>query len=170
MEGQLLLKDDFQSVADSPHTSLFLHPLVIPLYLSGASAFVFLVQAIYRSKSFKSFLRRARKKSTSLLPEPLEDDVEPPRPDAGLWSGVAGHVRACGGVVIFSYKVVQLLSCMGLVGISVAALVLSKTREDGKRRHSSHDAWFSEFGWIQLALSVFYVRILQCTLFSMIAY
>lgn len=150
------------------------HPLVVPLYISGVSAFTFLVGAVYQSKTVKSLRRRIGKKQNSLLPNPNDDSEElDQRHDdvhTSLWSGAKAQVHACGGPVIFAYKVFQFLACLGLLGISVAVFILSETGTAdgiwsnglGHRKHSKksrHSLWFSELEWIQLALSMFYVGV-----------
>lgn len=164
--------------ATEPETGLIFHPLLIPIYLSGVSALVFFATAAYRSTTAKTLRKHIFRTERSLVPNPNDDITEPDAPaETGLWSGARAHIRANGGSVIFAFRVLRLLGCLGLAGISVAVLILSESLgESGARfdslggsgtinwNHSNQNGdWLDGNAWIQLSLCLFYVRISSTT-------
>jgi hypothetical protein len=93
----------------------------------------------------------------------------------GFWSDARAHVKACGGPVVFTFKILRLLGCLALLSITIAVFIVTEEantsgldwlgdlkkghhskKRGGKKRNPANE-WFSQAEWIQLALCVFYV-------------
>lgn len=93
----------------------------------------------------------------------------------GILADIKVHIDAKGGPVIFTYKILRLLGCLGLVGMTIATLVIDengrqtsflealKRKKKKKKKNASSDA-FTEAEWLQVALCLTYV----CVILSMV--
>lgn len=141
--------------------------LVVPAYLSAASAVILILHIVVRSKPIKTLYTR-------LIPNSHTTGSRSSTPDPGqgihpasFFGQVKEHMSTHGGWVIFAYKVSRLVGCLVLLGLSLATLILEErghiseivfgisSKHWGKRhrkhRHSK-DSEFSDAEWLQVAL------------------
>ena len=92
-------------------SSLWLDSLLLPVYVAGISGLTLLLQTIVYALS-----KSGRFEGTSVSAESQTLDLGRPR--------FRQMLDSLGGSTIFAYKFVQLLSILGLLGISAARLAL----------------------------------------------
>lgn len=91
---------------------------------------------------------------------------------ATFFGQVRAHIAIHGGGVIYTYKVVRLVGCLALLGLSIATLILEETGQienalfniTGKwgKKHPKHNkkhAGFTNAEWVQVALVITSVRL-----------
>ena len=123
-----------------PFRSIFLDTLFIPVYavtFSVLAAAVHFLATFYKSHSTSGKQTHATGGDVPHANEPL------PQADVS-------HVQQHGGVVIFLYRVVRLLACLALVGISIFSTL-----------HNSQSERLSRSVALHLALCGVYVRVLS---------
>jgi hypothetical protein len=110
--------------------------------------------------------------------ERLDEDEDVPadgavaNPREGVMSDIRAHIQSMGGTEIFVYKLLRLIGCLTLVGLTIATLVIDEQTRDSsglldllkKKKHkgkkkSNHSDSFSHDEWLQVALLLTYVRL-----------
>ncbi len=151
---------------------LFLHrwltdSFIIPLYVVIASAVIFLLQIVFSS-------RRVRRLFWRSTDAPIAADEEPQlEPEAvfqpaGYFQDLKEHVSQSGGPKIFTYRVLRLVGCLVLLGLSIATLVLdveeNELETSGKwgKKHKKKprgDRWLKPREWLAASLCLTFVRL-----------
>ncbi|KAI0260155.1 hypothetical protein BC834DRAFT_925973 [Gloeopeniophorella convolvens] len=135
---------------------MWLHPLLIPSYVAGASAVVFIFQTCvtYGLGAY----RRAR-----IAPTPGSDAPFSPGPSgsARLPTAYNEHVRKAGGSTIFYFKFARLLGVLGLFGLYLADYIL--------HRKSHNQSVGRKYGVIKPTLCAAYLYASILSLFTVAA-
>jgi hypothetical protein len=97
--------------------------------------------------------------------EPLEPNVV--MDSSGFFAELRHHAKSLGGVDIFVYRIIRLLSVFTLVGLSAATFVLDETpsthtatrgKHWGKKhKHHRGGSTFTYWEWLDFAVSITYV-------------
>ncbi|KAJ6604251.1 hypothetical protein DFH09DRAFT_1300496 [Mycena vulgaris] len=122
------------SLTTTKHT-VWADSLILPGIVAAASAVLLLVHLFWVSawgRKLRSFVFRT--------PEPEVIDPSPPLP-VGLLAEVKEHVAHHGGPVIFAFKLVRLVACLVLLGLSIASLALTEARKSESGRASIFGKW-----------------------------
>ena len=114
-----------------------------PSVAALASLAILSTQLVCRSTPVQRVFAKFTK--SDVLPQSSED-VE----SSGASSQVTSHVAELGGPVCFAFLVTRLLSCLSLLGLYIAGLVLSD-EEGSEHNRESH--------WVAIGLSGTFVRI-----------
>ncbi|KAJ6574743.1 P-loop containing nucleoside triphosphate hydrolase protein [Mycena capillaripes] len=127
--------------------------LVVPAILASASAVLLLLHLFLASvwgRKLRAFVFRTS--------EPEVEDPTPAVHPAGLVAEVKEHVTEHGGAVIFTFKLVRLVSCIALLGLSIASLAITEANNPA----------LSVTEWLQVAICMtfFYSSILAITTVS----
>ncbi|PBK67602.1 P-loop containing nucleoside triphosphate hydrolase protein [Armillaria solidipes] len=106
-----------QTIDDAISTKLAVDTLAIPLYVAVASAAFLLAQVLH------AFLQ-----TKSVSPYPGYADDEEHRVDGFVETGYfENHVAQQGGRKIFAFRVLRLLGCLALLGLSITTISVSAT-------------------------------------------
>lgn len=146
--------------------SIWHDSLVVPAYLSGASAVLLLLHIVLLSQP-------AKKLYTFLIPKSqVAREPAGPEPNQGIhpasfFGQVRAHISIHGGGIIYAYKVIRLVGCLALLALSTATLILEETGQidgfwyetTGKwgKKHPKHrkkHARFTVDEWLQVALCI----------------
>jgi hypothetical protein len=140
--------------------SLWSSTLMLPVYLACISLVIALLHVIVLATPLKKILLPHSASSRTVL-------HSEPNPDTGFLGSIKVNIKSNGGLTIWLYKVLRLLGCLALLGVSIAAAVLASDDtlhtngkhwgKHGRRRHR-HKHKFSAYEYIQIALCAFYVR------------
>ena len=155
--------------------SIWKDSLILPPLLAAISILIVAIRYISTRKFVKKVWARFTK-------NPIEEEEEPLEPTVvtdhiGFLADLRHQVKSLGGVYIFAFRVLRLLSIFTLVGLSVATFILdeeapsSHTTTRGRhqgRRHGHHRGGntltYSE--WLDLAVSITYVSYQHKTISS----
>ncbi|KAK0238173.1 hypothetical protein EDD85DRAFT_833297 [Armillaria nabsnona] len=150
---------------------------IIPLYVVIASAVIFLLQIVFSSRR----IRRLFWRSTDA---PIAADEEPQlEPDAifhpaGYFQDLKEHVSQSGGAKIFTYRVLRLVGCLVLLGLSIATLVLdveeNELETSGKwgKKHKKKprgDRWLKPREWLAASLCLTFLYTFLLAIISVTA-
>lgn len=145
---------------------------MVPAYLSAASAVILILHVILLSNPAKKIYRRLLPKSRHSESEPSATDLSQGIYPASFFGQVKEHISLHGGVVIFTFKVLRLVGCLALLGVSLATLILEETgkiddmlygitgkwgKKHRKHKHSKNEQ-FTQAEWVQVALVLTSVR------------
>ncbi|KAJ7102323.1 hypothetical protein B0H15DRAFT_943257 [Mycena belliarum] len=157
----------------SNHT-IWADSLILPAIAAATSAVLLLLHLFWAS----AWGRKLRA-LVSRTPEPEATDPPLALHPVGLVSEVKAHVVDHGGAVIFTFKLVRLVACLILLGLSVASLALTEARKTEAGQASVFGKWgnkhpkkksskFSVTEWLQVAMCMtsFYASILAITTVS----
>lgn len=153
--------------------------MLIPGYFAAFSAFLLVAHLIIASKPVQQLLGRIfSSKGGDPDPSdapPVEPSPEPPH--AGIVSEVKAHIKSLGGSTIFLYKIVRLVGCLALVGLTIATVVrdekgtakadaidVLKKHWGKKGKHARRNDGFTDREWLQVTLCLTYVSITSRTL------
>ncbi|KEP45171.1 ABC transporter, partial [Rhizoctonia solani 123E] len=159
------------------------HTLLIPAACAGLSIVLLLLHVIVTTTPVKHLIARLRSR------EVKDDDLPQQlvlRQHTGFFPDLRTHIKGHGGPTVFTWKVLRLLACLALTGLTIAAIVsiteghntigtdlynLSdeldvdpdmdeyELRKEGKK-HKEHRKrrarWFSTAEWIEISLCMFY--------------
>ncbi|KAJ7462775.1 P-loop containing nucleoside triphosphate hydrolase protein [Mycena galericulata] len=140
--------------------------LIIPAGVAAASAILLLVHLFLASawgRKLRAFVSKTR--------EPDVTDVAPALP-VGFTAEVKAHIADHGGIVIFAFKLVRVVACLTLLGLSIASLALSEAnkseatilgkwgKKHPKKKHESSALSVSEWLQVGLCMAFFYASIL----------
>lgn len=144
-------------ISVSLRSSIWKSTLLIPVYLALASGVLFLLHLLILATPLKRYFSPLSQGVPSTV-----DDLQP----IGIRSTIRANIRSNGGLAIWSYKLLRLLGCVALFGVTVSAAVI--TNDDtlhtsgkhwGKKKHRNKNKhMFSNYEWILIFLSLFYVR------------
>ena len=70
----------------------------------------------------------------------MQDDDRRTLP-VGLVTEVKAHISHHGGGVIFAFKLVRLVACLALLGLSIASLALTEARKSEAGQASIFGKW-----------------------------
>ncbi|PVG02126.1 hypothetical protein CPB86DRAFT_772767 [Serendipita vermifera] len=148
-----------QPVFDGKKSSLWSSTLMLPVYLACVSLVVVLLHVIVLVTPLKKYILPHSRSSQTVL----HSDPDPP---TGFMGSIKANIKSNGGLTLWLYKVLRLLGCLALTGVSVAAAVLASEDtlhtngkhwgKKGRRRHR-HKHKFSAYEWIQIALVAVYM-------------
>ncbi|KAH7340934.1 hypothetical protein B0J17DRAFT_716110 [Rhizoctonia solani] len=174
--GQLVLSETVLAIPKSQWS----HTLLIPAACALVSIVLLLVHVALAATPTRRYIAKFRGR------EICESDSSPQQPAvrqrAGFFPDLQSHIKGHGGLTIFTWKVLRLLSCLALTGLTIAAIVfVNEGRETiGTKEHSlsgesdvGSDAyaihtqwekkhkkkrtqWFSTAEWIEISLCLFY--------------
>ncbi|KAF9650725.1 multidrug resistance-associated ABC transporter [Thelephora ganbajun] len=137
--------------------------LILPPLFATISLLVIIVHYI----STRKFIKKAWAHFTK---SPIEE--EPSEPNVatdpnGFFAELSHHAKSLGGVDIFIYRVLRLLSVFTLVSLSAVTFVLDEApslrtihkgkNQDKKHKHHRGGNTLTYWEWLDLALSVTYV-------------
>jgi hypothetical protein len=145
-------------------SSIWKDSLILPPLFAAISLLIIVVHYISARKFVKTVWARFTK-------DPIQEE-ESSEPNVvtdpnGFFAELRHHVESLGGVDIFTYRVLRLLSVFTLVGLSAATFVLDEapsphTTTRGKhwgkkhRQHRGGDT-LTCLEWLDLAVSITYV-------------
>jgi hypothetical protein len=98
--------------------------LIVPAVVAAASTVLLLLHLFLVSvwgRKLRAFLFKT---SESEVVDPVPT-IQP----VGLVAEVKEHVAQHGGVVIFTFKLVRLVACLTLLGLSIASLAITEARK-----------------------------------------
>ncbi|KAF7322651.1 ATP-binding cassette transporter [Mycena chlorophos] len=157
--------DPVVAVFSKPH-AIWEDSLAIPIVVAAASAVFLLLHLFFAS----TWGRKLRSLFKTPAPEQPEDSVLHP---VGIHAEFRQHVTSHGGPVIFTFKLVRLVACLALLGLSITSLALTKKSDAqnifGKwgKKHPKHgpSSGLSTAEWLQLGVSMvfFYASVLAIT-------
>ncbi|PBK89786.1 P-loop containing nucleoside triphosphate hydrolase protein [Armillaria gallica] len=150
---------------------------IIPLYVVIASAVIFLLQIVFSSRRVRRLFRR-------FTDAPIAADEEPQlEPEAvfhpaGYFQDLKEHVSQSGGPKIFTYRVLRLVGCLVLLGLSIATLVLdveeNELETSGKwgKKHKKKprgDRWLKPREWLAASLCLTFLYTFLLAIISVTA-
>ncbi|KAL5534538.1 hypothetical protein ACEPAG_1001 [Sanghuangporus baumii] len=148
----------------SPRHTVWKNTLLFPAYLAALSAVFIILKGVLGLKPVRSLVTRAFRRP---ITEETDDGIGQDVPEhGGILADIKMHIDAKGGPVIFTYKMLRLLGCLTLVGLTIATLVIDETdRQTGfleilkkkkkKKKHARSDE-FTEAEWLQVAVCLTY--------------
>ncbi|EUC62288.1 ABC transporter, partial [Rhizoctonia solani AG-3 Rhs1AP] len=158
------------------------HALLIPAACAGLSIVLLLLHVILTATPVKHYIARLRGR------EVVDDDL-PQQPvlrqHTGFFPDLRTHIKGHGGPTVFTWKVLRLLACLALTGLTIAAIVsiteghntigtneyhlsdeldadpdMDELSKKGGKKHKKHKKrrarWFSTAEWIEISLCMFY--------------
>ncbi|KAJ6501692.1 hypothetical protein C8R47DRAFT_1193380 [Mycena vitilis] len=143
--------------------------LIVPAVVASASAVLLLLHLFLASvwgRKLRAFVFRTS--------EPEVVDPAPPLP-SGLFAEVKEHIAQHGGTAIFVFKLVRLVACLALLGLSIASLALTEANKSGtsilgkwgkkhpKKNRSSSTLSVTEWLQVAMCMSFFYSSVLAIT-------
>ncbi|KAI0746563.1 P-loop containing nucleoside triphosphate hydrolase protein [Daedaleopsis nitida] len=134
------------TICNSP----WLDSLLIPAYIADASALLLLVQYVSR--------RVSKRKSSG---DGSAEEAEESRDAAGSRPYFRQRLDDVGGMTIFLFRLVQLLAVLGLLGISVAQLLLNTLE-------TAYKHLFDAANVVQIVQCVLYVYLFALSLTSLL--
>lgn len=150
---------------------------MIPAYVAALSAMLFLLHLILTSRPVRRFIAKIYPaRYASIIDEEETEVVQEPPQHTGFLSDIKYSVKKH-GVAVFLLKVLRLLSCLALLGISMAAFIILEETDDSTSGHALTSGWkhrhkskkhkhrdarrraaLHHHEWIELVQCVFYVR------------
>ncbi|TFK76755.1 P-loop containing nucleoside triphosphate hydrolase protein [Pluteus cervinus] len=103
------------------HLMIWSDTLMVPTYAVGLSALVLLTSAIASSRPYRSLRTRIFSAEESDEEDFAEDATS--TTTTSISSEIRLHVAHHGGIAIFTYRVLQLLGCLALLGFSIFTAV-----------------------------------------------
>ncbi|PBK67572.1 P-loop containing nucleoside triphosphate hydrolase protein [Armillaria solidipes] len=146
--------------------------LIIPFYASIASVLILLIQGV------KGFLRQVEDTKDG----PVDTDEEPAEIDPAVRATdylqqFKDHVSQSGGTKIFTYRVLRLVGCLGLLGLSIAILVLdieesyiSDIRDKAQKKRPYSDTWLKPKEWLTTSLCLTFLYTFLLAVISVTAH
>ncbi|SJK98372.1 uncharacterized protein ARMOST_01637 [Armillaria ostoyae] len=146
--------------------------LIIPFYASIASVLILLIQGV------KGFLRQVEDTKDG----PVDTDEEPAEIDPAVRATdylqhFKDHVSQSGGTKIFTYRVLRLAGCLGLLGLSIASLVLdieesyiSDRRDKAQKKRPYSDTWLKPKEWLTASLCLTFLYTFLLAVISVTAH
>jgi hypothetical protein len=143
---------------------MWISTLFIPIYLGLVSAIVGILHIILLTTPLKKYFVTPSTTQRIVLHAPESD------PPTGFLAEIKGNIKSNAGLTIWVYKVLRLIGCLVLVTFSVVAAVIAtddtyhtEGKHWGKKHRGRHgrkgrSSNFSDYAWIQIALTAFYVR------------
>jgi hypothetical protein len=101
--------------------SIWRDSLIIPIYVSAASAVILILHIALLSKTIKWLYTRLIPKSKLHNTEPstpARDQVDYPT------SRVQRHIASHGGAAVFAHSALRLIGCLALLGLSISTIML----------------------------------------------
>jgi hypothetical protein len=153
--------------------SIWRDSLLVPAYISAASAVILILHIILLSQTYKKLYARLVPKSSHANPDPSNISHLQGMHPASFFGQMQEHIALHGGMVIFAHKVARFIGCAILLGFSVATFILEETGQveevifgitgkhwgkKHKHRNPTKDL-FSEAEWLQFALCMTIVRV-----------
>ncbi|PBK89813.1 ATP-binding cassette transporter [Armillaria gallica] len=150
----------------------FADSLIIPFYASIASVLILLIQGV------KGFLRRVEDTKDG----PVDTDEEPAEIDSAVRATdylqhFKDHVFQSGGTKIFTYRVLRLVGCLGLLGLSIVSLVLdikesyiSDIRDKAQKQRPYNDTWLKPKEWLTTSLCLTFLYTFLLAVISVTAH
>ena len=151
---------------------LWAHPLLIPSYFTLASIVLLVLHVALSFGPLKRLLERV---FGTVEEESPASESSPSATQTSLVSAVKDHVEASGGSTIFSLQVLRLVLVLALLGLSIFSFVQEEEQQRvvnnglgtlgkhwGEKRRPKHrygGGSLSDREWLDLALSLTYVRI-----------
>jgi hypothetical protein len=144
-------------------SSIWTSTLFIPVYLGLVSATVGILHIILLTTPLKKYF--VTPPSTTRILLHVESD-----PPTGFLAEIKGNIKSNAGLTIWTYKVLRLIGCLALVAFSVVAAVIATDdtyhtegkhwgkKHRGRHGHKGRSSNFSDYAWIQIVLTAFYVR------------
>jgi hypothetical protein len=128
-------------VCSSPAKILFIacswgDTLILPAIVAAASV-VFLVIHLFWASAWGRKLR-------AFVFRTSEQEITEPGPviqPVGLVARVKEHVAQHGGITIFTFKLVRLVACLALLGLSITSLALTEARQSGAGEANIFGKW-----------------------------
>ncbi|KAF5377185.1 hypothetical protein D9615_006331 [Tricholomella constricta] len=136
---------------------VFSDSLAIPAYVAALSAVALAVHLLLDS----NFYKKVKSRICSTLVDVEDMDLAPE--DSAMPGGLRDHVTQHGGNIIFAYKVVRLIGCLTLLGLSIYSAVLSeqmsgfRASERRKRKHGKSKSGFLTHEWLELSMCMTYM-------------
>lgn len=124
-----------------------------PVAATAASALVLSLQLLFRAAPVQKFLAKLTNAETHAK---SDEDIE----SSGTDGQSSSHIARLGGPVIFSFKVVRLLSCLTLFALSIAKLIVDDGKDDSRLSLDIDSRWVA-FGFIGT-----YVRLASVNTFA----
>lgn len=155
------------------YESKFAHSLLIPATCAFISIALLVIHVIITTGPVKHYVAKLRGRSVS------GNDNDPPRPisrqNTGFVAASHSHIEGHGGGAIFVWKLLRLLACMALTGLTMVAITsineghgmigmddcdssVSAAIKHLEMKHKEKSAyWFGTSEWIEVSLCLFYV-------------
>ncbi|KAK0480768.1 hypothetical protein IW261DRAFT_1474488 [Armillaria novae-zelandiae] len=149
---------------------------IIPLYVASVSAVVFLLQIVFSSRRVRRLFQRSTVAPTA--DEEPQPDPEPVVQPAGYFQDLKEHVSQSGGARIFTYRVLRLVGCLALLGLSITTLVLDVEENElttsGKwgKKHKKKprgDRWLKPREWLAASLCLTFLYTFLLAIISVTA-
>ncbi|KAI0750650.1 hypothetical protein C8Q80DRAFT_1097969 [Daedaleopsis nitida] len=130
----------YKLYSDDQEYVIWKNSLVYPVAATAASALVLSLQLLLRAAPVQKVFAKLTKSAANVK---SDEDLES--------SGTAGqspsHIARLGGPVIFSFKVIRLLSCFTLLALSIAHLIVNDRKDDSRLALDIDSRWVA-FGFI----------------------
>ncbi|KAH8120523.1 hypothetical protein DFH11DRAFT_1560461 [Phellopilus nigrolimitatus] len=156
--------------------TLWKNELLYPAYFAALSVTTLVLYAFVDSKPVQRLLTRLslqRQGADDVANGELEEDeaiVEAEAsPHAGIIADIKAHVNSTGGPVIFFYKMLRMVGCLVLVGLTIVTLIidehereigllmiLKKKKKGNRKKAAPFSDSFSDAEWLQVALCLAY--------------
>ena len=152
-------------------SSIWEDSLILPPLFAAVSLLIIVVRYIFARKFVKKVWAHFTKKPTEEDESPEPNVVTDP---SGFFVELHRHAKSLGGVDIFIYRILRLLSVFTLVGFSAATFVLDEASPThitnrGKhwgKKHKQHRGGntLTYWEWLDLAVSITYVSYQRTTI------
>ncbi|KAF8682983.1 P-loop containing nucleoside triphosphate hydrolase protein [Rhizoctonia solani] len=160
------------------------HGLLIPIACGLVSIVLLLLRVVLSTAVVKHFIAKLRgheHHETDVDSAPQQPVV---RQHTGFFPDLHSHIKVHGGFAVFAWKILRLLACLTLTGLTVGAIVsiteghntigtkqyepvddpylsldmdvLKKARGSKDKKHRKRERWFSTAEWIEISLCTFY--------------
>ncbi|KEP49369.1 ABC transporter [Rhizoctonia solani 123E] len=155
------------------------HTLLIPAACAGVSIALLLFNTILAIAPVRRYIAKLRGREVNDRDSPPEHPIV--RQHTGFFPDLRSHAKGHGGPTVFSWKVLRLLACLALTGLTIAAIisineghsVIGKNEYDlsdefdidsdtntlnkkWEKKHKKRTHWFSTAEWIEISLCLFY--------------
>ncbi|KAJ1309715.1 hypothetical protein OPQ81_006480 [Rhizoctonia solani] len=159
------------------------HTLLIPAACAVVSVILLLLHVLLTITPVKRYITKLRGRELDEEDSPPQQPVV--RQHTGFFPDLRSHIKAHGGPSIFAWKVLRLVSCLILTGLTIAAIISINEGHDTigtkeyelddeldldsdvdamskkwKKKHKKHKKkrarWFSTAEWIEISLCMFY--------------
>jgi hypothetical protein len=138
--------------------SLWLDSLIFPAYFGGLSILAILLHLFFTSKPVTSVFSLLFGIKTV---DPINDAPENASPAAtgGLLACIHQHITSLGGVYVFMLRVARFVSCLVLLALAVASLVLEQRSNLPSDLEEEYKHYFplTDDEWLQVAICMTYV-------------
>ncbi|KAK0192579.1 hypothetical protein F5146DRAFT_1040547 [Armillaria mellea] len=140
----------------------------IPLYVAVASAVVFLLQIVFSSRRVRRLFRRSTNAPIAADEEPQLEPEAVFQP-AGYFQDLKEHVSQNGGTKIFTYRVLRVVGCLVLLGLSIATLVLDVEENELETSGKWGDRWLKPREWLAAGLCLTFLYAFLLAIISVTA-